>query len=139
MKLPTSEAALKSIARRVLIDLPPAFAAVAASALLPRVAPDRHLELATLGAARPTLGVVERARLLPILRANALRSSIIDGLARHGELGLLRDRISVLGLEHLPSGPAVLVGWHLGPSRIVKHALRWRGLDPVVVAASGVM
>lgn len=129
--------ALKSLGRRTLFELPQPAAFIAASALLPRLSPDRHIELATLRAILPRLGELERARLLPVLRANALRSLAFEGIIRHGELERLRERVTLIGLEHLPAGPALLLNWHLGPARMVKYALRWHGHEVAVVAASG--
>jgi lauroyl/myristoyl acyltransferase len=125
-----------ALVRPALVRAPAPLASWLSGPILRHYAPERMVTEDKLARVFPTLGPAEVGRLRRALWTRSLRSLLAYSFIRHEEWAFLRGRVRVSGLELLPEGAAILLNWHLGASRVARHALRWSGRESLVITAA---
>lgn len=124
-----------AVVRHALLHGPEPVLAVVGEPLLRRYSPRWLVAPGHLERLFPALDARQLAGLRRRIHARALRKLMAYSLVRHREWRALEGLLEVSGLEHRPSGGAILLSWHLGLGALIKHALGARGWRPSVLSA----
>ncbi len=119
------------LVRSALVAAPDALLTPLSPQLVRRLAPERIITPDLLARVWPDLDHTARARLHTAITTRALRTLMAESFMRHGEP--LSRHVRLVGER--PTGPAILLNWHLGACRLARPALRAAGLKPLLISA----